>query len=52
MEVSKRYFSPEGLPNIQSIVFGAIMIAIVIFEPLGMNGIYLRMKRYWKSWPF
>lgn len=52
LEVSKRYFTPEGLPNIQSILVGAIMIAIVIFEPLGMHGIYLRMKRYWKSWPF
>jgi branched-chain amino acid transport system permease protein len=52
LEVSKRYLTPEGLPNIQSIVFGAIMIAIAIFEPLGLNGIYLRMKRYWKGWPF
>ncbi len=52
VELSNRYFTPEGLPNIQSIVFGAIMIAIVIFEPLGMHGIYLRSKRYWKMWPF
>jgi branched-chain amino acid transport system permease protein len=52
LEVSNRFFTPEGLPNIQSIVIGAIMIAIVIFEPLGMNGIYLRTKRYWKTWPF
>jgi branched-chain amino acid transport system permease protein len=51
-EISLRFFTPEGLPNIRSIVFGAIMIGIVIFEPLGMNGIYLRIKRYWKSWPF
>ena len=52
LEISKRYFTTEGLPNIQSIVFGAIMIAIVVFEPLGINGIYLRFKRYWKMWPF
>ena len=52
LELSNKYFTPEGLPNIQSIVFGAIMIAIVIFEPLGMHGIYLRFKRYWKMWPF
>jgi hypothetical protein len=51
-EISRRFFTPEGLPNIRSIVFGAIMIGIVIFEPLGMNGIYLRIKRYWKRWPF
>jgi len=51
-EISVRYFTLEGLPNIQSIVIGGIMIAIVIFEPLGMNGIYRRIKRYWTSWPF
>jgi hypothetical protein len=28
------------------------MIAIVVFEPLGMHGIYLRFKRYWRMWPF
>jgi len=52
LDISNRFFTPEGLPNIQSIVFGAIMIAIVIFEPYGMNGIYLRVKRYWRMWPF
>lgn len=52
LDISKKYFTVEGLPNIQSIVFGAIMIAIVVFEPRGMNGIYLRCKRYWKMWPF
>lgn len=52
LDISKRYFTPEGLPNIQSIIIGAIMIAIVIFEPYGVNGIYLRFKRYWKMWPF
>ncbi|HMK34934.1 MAG TPA: branched-chain amino acid ABC transporter permease [Desulfomonilaceae bacterium] len=51
-EISVRYFTREGLPNIQSIVVGAIMIAIIIFEPRGINGIYLRMKRYWTMWPF
>lgn len=52
LDISNRWFTPQGLPNIQFIVTGAIMIAIVIFEPLGMNGIYLRIKRYWKTWPF
>lgn len=51
-EISARYFTREGLPNVQSIVIGAIMIAIIIFEPRGINGIYLRIKRYWTSWPF
>ena len=52
LDISNRYFTPEGLPNIQSIIFGAIMIGIVVFEPFGINGIYLRIKRYWRMWPF
>jgi branched-chain amino acid transport system permease protein len=52
LALSKKYLTVGGLANIQSIVFGAIMIAIAILEPLGMNGIYLRFKRYWKMWPF
>ncbi len=52
LDISKRFFTAEGLPNIQSIIIGAIMIGIVIFEPHGMRGIYLRFKRYWKMWPF
>ncbi len=23
-----------------------------IFEPLGMYGIWIRIKKYWKTWPF
>ncbi len=52
LELSRRFFSPEGLMNVQSIVIGGIMIGIAIFEPLGMNGIYLRIQRYWRTWPF
>lgn len=52
LEISERYFTPQGLSNITSIVIGALMIAIIVFEPLGINGIYLRFKRYWKMWPF
>ena len=52
LDISKRFFTAEGLPNIQSIIIGGIMIGIVIFEPLGMRGIYLRFKRYWRMWPF
>ena len=29
-----------------------IMIGIVIFEPLGMYGIWIRVKKYWMTWPF
>jgi branched-chain amino acid transport system permease protein len=51
-ELSKSYFSITGVSNIQYIVFGAIMVLIMLFEPLGLYGIWIRIKKYWKTWPF
>lgn len=50
--MSKSYFSITGVSNIQFIVFGLIMILIILFEPLGIYGIWIRTKIYWKTWPF
>ena len=50
--LSKSYFSITGVSNIQYIVFGLILIAIMLFEPLGIFGIWIRTKKYWKTWPF
>ena len=41
-----------GLENIGSIAIGLIMIGIIIFEPLGMFGVWIRLKKYWMTWPF
>ncbi len=50
--ISRKWFTVIGLANFSSIALGLIMIAIVIFEPLGMFGIWIRIKKYWKTWPF
>jgi len=50
--LSKSYFSITGVSNIQFIVFGAIMVLIMLFEPLGIYGLWIRTKIYWKTWPF
>ncbi len=50
--ISQSYFSMTGVSNIQFIVFGMIMILIMVFEPLGVFGIWIRTKKYWKTWPF
>jgi branched-chain amino acid transport system permease protein len=44
--------SSIGLPNVSSIVFGLIIVLIVVFEPLGLYGFWIRTKIYWKTWPF
>ena len=50
--ISKQWFTVIGLANFSNIALGIIMLAIVIFEPLGMFGIWIRIKKYWKTWPF
>jgi branched-chain amino acid transport system permease protein len=50
--LSKSYFSITGVSNIQFIVFGSIVIFIMLFEPLGLFGFWIRIKKYWKTWPF
>ncbi len=50
------------LPNAQSYAsslfavnyaaFGAVMIAFLIFEPLGLVGIWRRIQSYFLLWPF
>jgi branched-chain amino acid transport system permease protein len=52
LTVSGKWFTVVGLENINGIVLGLIMISIVIFEPLGMYGIWIRIKKYWMTWPF
>jgi branched-chain amino acid transport system permease protein len=36
----------------QAIIFGSILILVLFFEPLGMRGRWLRIKYYFKAWPF
>jgi len=50
--LSETWFSMTGVSNIQLIVFGLILILIMLFEPLGIFGIWIRTKKYWKMWPF
>jgi branched-chain amino acid transport system permease protein len=50
--VSNRWLTVVGLENFASIILGLIMIGIIIFEPLGMYGAWLRIKKYWRTWPF
>ena len=46
------FMNPSGFANITWVATGLILIAVIIFEPMGLNGLWLRTKRYWKLWPF
>jgi branched-chain amino acid transport system permease protein len=38
--------------QLNTLLFGALIIGFLIFEPLGLFGIWLRIRNYWKGWPF
>ncbi len=35
-----------------TILFGLFIIGFLIFEPLGLFGLWFRVRNYWKGWPF
>jgi branched-chain amino acid transport system permease protein len=38
--------------QLQLVLYGALIIVFLIFEPRGLFGIWLRLRNYWKTWPF
>jgi branched-chain amino acid transport system permease protein len=40
------------LGAINIMVYGIIIIFFLLFEPDGLFGIWIRIKNYWKPWPF
>lgn len=39
-------------PDLRILIFAAAMIFFIAFEPLGLNGYWLKVKRYFSTWPF
>ena len=36
----------------QVVLYGLFIILFLIFEPLGLFGIWIKIRNYWKGWPF
>ncbi len=34
------------------VIYGVLIIVFMIFEPQGLFGIWVRIRNYWKRWPF
>lgn len=48
-------FSASGLltpTEAERILFGLLIILFIILEPLGLYGLWIRVRNYWKAWPF
>ena len=41
-----------GAGEFQALIFGLIMLIFIIFQPLGLYGMWLKMRIYWKLFPF
>lgn len=41
-----------SIDQLNAVLFGLLIILFLIFEPLGLYGIWLRIRNYWKGWPF
>jgi branched-chain amino acid transport system permease protein len=39
-------------PGLQGLVYGAVLIAFVLFEPLGLYGRWLKVRTYLQIFPF
>ena len=34
------------------VLFGVLIIVFLIGEPMGLYGVWVRVRNYWKRWPF
>ena len=41
-----------GAGEFQVLIFGLIMLIFIIFQPLGLYGMWLKMRIYWRLFPF
>jgi branched-chain amino acid transport system permease protein len=40
------------VPQLQTILFGVLIILFITLEPRGLYGLWLRIRNYFKAWPF
>ena len=43
---------PLPVSALDDIIFGLLIIFFLLFEPLGLYGIWVKVRNYWKGWPF
>jgi branched-chain amino acid transport system permease protein len=42
-------------PNVfqlEQVLYGLLIVGFLLFEPRGLFGIWIRIRNYWKGWPF
>jgi branched-chain amino acid transport system permease protein len=43
-----------ALPSsaLDAVLYGALIVIFLLFEPRGLFGIWVKIRNYWKGWPF
>jgi branched-chain amino acid transport system permease protein len=47
--------SATETPNVfqvETLLYGLLIVLFLIFEPRGLFGLWIRIRNYWKAWPF
>ena len=54
LEIAKRIPESVGVDEIllEGILYGVLIVAFLILEPRGLYGLWIRIRNYWKAWPF
>jgi branched-chain amino acid transport system permease protein len=50
--VSRQVTETPNVFQLESILYGLLIVAFLLFERRGLFGIWVRIRTYWKSWPF
>jgi branched-chain amino acid transport system permease protein len=38
--------------QVEAILYGLLIVVFLIVEPRGLFGIWVRVRNYWRTWPF
>lgn len=38
--------------RLDEVIYGSLVVVFLLFEPLGLYGIWVKIRNYWKGWPF
>jgi branched-chain amino acid transport system permease protein len=43
---------PLPASALDEVIYGLLIVVFMLFEPLGLYGIWIKIRNYWKGWPF
>lgn len=50
--ISTQVTQTPNVFQLESILYGLLIVGFLLFEPRGLYGIWIRIRNYWKGWPF